>query len=173
MVRDVVVCPRAGGRIRAQARRVVAWSSAVTTYADGAGFSFMVKNNSEDPVYQVEAAMVPYGSPYAANPEAGIGQVGTLRLRVAVLPPGEIVETRLNVTSIGIIPGPLGFSFSDANGRRWRRLPNGALIGISPSLAGTATAPRVGCVCSGTGILRNWAESSRSIHTRERSGGKP
>jgi hypothetical protein len=128
-------------RRRAQARRVSVLPTGVKVDDDGIEwFSLKARNNSEEPVYEVRAAMMSDLNPFAQDPEAA-----PIRPDIETLWPvllaAEGSEYRFNVKQLGVRPGVVGFSFTDAQGRRWKRLPNGRLYRVgAPS-----ESPRVGC----------------------------
>jgi hypothetical protein len=73
--------------------------------------------------------MSPPNSSYAADPEAGPTEVGSLKYGLRDLPPGETFRDRIRM--VPTLPGPLGLSFTDAAGRRWKRYPNGQLVELT------------------------------------------
>ena len=71
--------------------------------------------------------MVPYDTPHADNPEAATGQAGTITARLRILCGGEESEMVIEPARTGILPGPVGVSFIDAQGIRWQRRSTGLL----------------------------------------------
>jgi hypothetical protein len=117
---------QAEDRRREQARLVSAW---VSTPEDDLPpeFTLIVRNGSNEPVYQVKASMVPYDSPYGSDPEDGTGQPRSVVETSEILPPGKDWQTYFDPRS-RIVPGPVSMSFTDAAGRRWTRYPDGRLV---------------------------------------------
>jgi hypothetical protein len=128
-------------RRRAQARLVSAWQEPrFDTAPSGkstATFVVILKNSSEEPVYEVWLTLVPDTSTFASDPEAVWGDDGAAKeadtesSRGGMVPPGETVD-------VLVMPGRyptkrlvLGLSFTDSQGRRWKRLPNGTLVEVT------------------------------------------
>ncbi len=120
-------------RRREQARLVSAWTRepALTT-AGGLTLAVIARNGSAEPIYQVHVVLVSPNSIHADDPEAATGQIGTVEVSRPILPPGEASEGSfpmfLGGERTGLVPGPVGISFTDAAGRRWKRYPDGRLI---------------------------------------------
>jgi hypothetical protein len=112
-------------RRKAQARLISAWLSAPEEDLPPE-FTLMVRNRSNEPIYQVKVTMVPYNSPFGSDPEAGAGRKGTVVENLGILPPSEDWRKYFDPRS-RTMPGPVGISFTDAAGHRWKRLPNGTL----------------------------------------------
>jgi hypothetical protein len=129
-------------RRQAQARLVVAWTDieqvkgmlGPPAAAPSYEFALIVKNNSEEPVYDVRITMVSEDSPFADDPEAarredGTLEAGALEGRFSMVPPGERIR---NAIPLDVAPSPYppcSLSFTDAQERRWKRYPNGRLQG--------------------------------------------
>jgi hypothetical protein len=115
-------------RRRAQARLVSKWIPEPEREGHTPNFVFavMVRNGSEEPIYNVTITMAPPDSAYAADPEAGPTEAGTLRYQRPVMAPGETFRDERRM--VPDLPGHLGVSFTDAAGRRWKRYPDGRLV---------------------------------------------
>jgi hypothetical protein len=126
-------------RRREQARLVSAWTlrdqfqTGFGTYE--LGFAVKVRNASQEPVYDLKFTLVPYEGPFATDPEAArradeTVETGTEGGDLGRLPPGETIRFRIkqrpHLESL-----VLGLSFTDSQGRRWKRLPNGTLTEIT------------------------------------------
>jgi hypothetical protein len=122
-------------RRRAQARLVNAWLTMKWRESDGEAESwFVVTNASDEPVYQVKVTVVPGDSGFASDPEMARGQAETIEENWnSPLLPHESRD--------GCVPdewnwwtrkASLGLSFTDSQGRRWKRIPvTGALIEVT------------------------------------------
>jgi hypothetical protein len=120
-------------RRRAQARLVNAWPTMRWRESDGEaeGWS-VVRNDSDEPIYQVKLTVVPRDSRFASDPEAARGQAQTIeddwmgvlprQTREGWLP----AEWKLSTWYVA-----MGLSFTDSQGRRWKRLPNGTLTEVT------------------------------------------
>lgn len=120
-------------RRRAQARLVNAWIAPKWKESGGLPELWpVVKNGSDEPVYQVKLTVVPIGSLFASDPETARGRSPAYEddfervlpqdSRQAWGPADEQLQTWYVV---------LGLSFTDNQGRRWKRLPNGTLIEVT------------------------------------------
>jgi hypothetical protein len=125
-------------RRSSQARLVSAWPTDPQVEGGRLRVTVVVKNGSDEPVYQVHAVLVPPDSPWAEDPEAGAGQVPAAEIGRMMLPPGQKEEGRfpmiMSILHTGIGPGPVGISFTDAAGRRWKRYPDGRLVELNRPL---------------------------------------
>jgi len=113
-------------RRRAQARLVNAWLGVKTRESDGEEYSAVVKNDSDEPIYQVFTTAGPAVGRFASDPEAGRGQAEVVDHDWIMLLPGDARE--------GPLPGPLlsiSLSFTDSQGRRWKRLPYSTLTEVT------------------------------------------
>lgn len=116
-------------RRRAQARLVAGWVAMPEQDPQAPAnwvFGVVVRNGSDEPIHDVNAVMVPAGSPYASDPEATPPAIAAVRVLRESMPPGETIEQRLRM--VPIMPGSFGMSFTDAAGRRWKRYPDGRLV---------------------------------------------
>jgi hypothetical protein len=116
---------------------VSAWISVEYQKSDVAWWATM-RNASDEPIYDVQVTLVPDDSPFSHDPEAARAEPAvakSFRPRggdLGRLPPGETIrfvgarqEEKANV------PLVLGFSFTDSQGRRWKRRPNGTLVELT------------------------------------------
>jgi hypothetical protein len=117
-------------RRRAQARLVNAWPGVRSRRSDGGeeyAYFAVVKNNSDEPIYDVYTTAAPMDGRFASDPEAARGQAQVINYDWKNLLPGDSRE--------GGLPGPrflaIGLSFTDSQGRRWKRLPNGTLTEVT------------------------------------------
>jgi hypothetical protein len=86
------------------------------------------KNGSEEPIYGVRVTVVARDSPFASDPDAATWpSAGTVRGTMGLLPPGEISRYLAPGVPTNFESLALGLSFTDVQGRRWKRLPTGAL----------------------------------------------
>ena len=94
---------------------IIAWIQEIGIDAD---IHLVMKNGSAELVYRIRAVMVPPGSPYADDPEAGADQGGTGLAGLPILPPGEKHIARIprffEGFEIGTKPGPISIAFTDA-----------------------------------------------------------
>jgi hypothetical protein len=128
-------------RRRAQARLVSAWTTPrrIETAGPELKLEFIVvlKNGSDEPVHEVWLTLVPDSSPFASDPEAARAEDGTVKDpdtdwgNVELVPPGETFNVAVMPGRYPIKKLVLGISFTDSQGRRWRRLPGGTLIEAS------------------------------------------
>jgi hypothetical protein len=121
-----------------QARHVSTW----TTFPepddqDSSLFWFfvVVKNGSEEPVYNVSVLMDEPGSIYAEATGSP-----TCRMEFFTVAPGESDRPRLRMSEHQ--SGPLTLLFTDAAGRRWKRYPDGRLEGSLNATALREGPPR-------------------------------
>jgi hypothetical protein len=116
-------------RRRAQVRLVAGWVTPPRPDPQAPAnfvFDLVIRNASEEPIYDLNAVMVPPNGPHANDPEAAPPTVGAARIQRGTLPPDEYVELRFRM--VPTMPGILGMSFTDAAGRRWKRYPDGRLV---------------------------------------------
>jgi hypothetical protein len=129
-------------RRRAQARLVNAWH-VYKTYNKRPG-RVAVKNGSEEPVYDVIASTVTAKSPWASDPEwiwlrPKEDPGGWIEGRKFYAQKTEWLRLNPGETSEFVIDDPdfrprdvvIGLSFTDSQGRRWKRLPNGTLTEVT------------------------------------------
>jgi hypothetical protein len=113
-------------RRREQARSIGAWPTApVPEHPRAANqvFTVILRNGSQEPVYNVQAVMK---HPDLSSDEVRRAGWSTWQLTLGILPPGE------NFTKLRLVPyqpGPIELSFTDAQGRRWTRHTDGRLLG--------------------------------------------
>jgi hypothetical protein len=125
-------------RRQAQARLVSAWLHRRLVQAKLGGeeigeslrVEMVFKNGSDEPVYDVKVTVVPRDGPFASDPDAAPWpSAGTVRGRMSLLPPGEILMLDAPGISGQFESLAIGLSFNDAQGRRWKRLSKGSLKG--------------------------------------------
>jgi hypothetical protein len=110
-------------RRRDQARMVSAWSFPELT-GDAAPLKLdvyiMVRNGSDEPVHDVRITLVPKDSPFAADPEQAREKAPWKAYDWDLLPPGGPIKVFIDFHSSA--PVVLGLTFTDSQGRRWRRV---------------------------------------------------
>jgi hypothetical protein len=112
-------------RRRAQARLVNTWPVMKWRESDGEAEGwFVVENASDEPVYQVKLTAVPLDSAFASDPEAARGQAKTIEkdLRLPLLPHERREGDLPAEWKLGTWHVVLGLSFTDSQGRRWKRV---------------------------------------------------
>jgi hypothetical protein len=119
---------------KVQARQVAAWLDLRAAPGDavenppGLVTEMVFKNGSEEPIYGVRVTVVARDSPFASDPDAATWpSAGTVRGTMGLLPPGQIIRHLAPGVPTNLESLALGLSFSDVQGRRWKRLPTGAL----------------------------------------------
>jgi hypothetical protein len=124
-------------RRREQARLVSAWLDAVFEPPTMFEWYIHLRNGSEEPVHDVKITLVAENSSFAADPEVVRGEGGEFKEAGpftsdrSVLPPGQPIEEFVPTEFLPEGFPALGLSFTDNRGRRWKRLPNGALIEVT------------------------------------------
>lgn len=120
-------------RRRDQAGRVAAWPELEIQSGQPSRYVIVLRNGSEEPVYDVKVTLVAKDSPFASDPESvrnedgSFKEAGPISLSEEILPPGEPV--RYPIPS-GLLPHAYtspGLSFTDSRDRRWKRYPKGRL----------------------------------------------
>lgn len=131
------VAPR--NRMRAQAELVSAWPEHWRYLHELEGFDAFVLNNSRQAIYSVGVKLMPINWPAETEP--------IVHRMIGVIPPGNESEP------VGMpplngpkrksrhggnlsMPPPVEIEFYDANGRRWRRDPDGVLTKSNWMLSG-------------------------------------
>jgi hypothetical protein len=114
---------------QAQARLVSAW----ITFPRQAGphsavhvADLVVKNMSEEPVYDLRATLIPHSKLPEDDPEGAMGP-DVIRFHFGIMPPEERGTTRIK--DVPSEPLAVILAFTDAHGREWRRFHNGDLTG--------------------------------------------
>jgi hypothetical protein len=92
----------------------------------------LARNGSDEPIYAVRAIVVRHSSPFSSDPEAALRQPGNYIVSTwDLFPP---LQTHSVLLSRRVFPNwhvTIGLSFTDSQGRRWKRLPNGTLTDVT------------------------------------------
>jgi hypothetical protein len=93
----------------------------------------IAKNDSGEPVHRVRVSVVHKDSPLARDPEAAFGQTESYYIALFwdVLPPLRTASEKLPDYVFPNWHVPVALSFTDSQGRRWKRLPDGTLTEIT------------------------------------------
>jgi hypothetical protein len=124
-------------RRRAQARLVNAWLAMKWVKSsdpdDELQGWIIVNNASDEPVYQVKLTVVRTDSGFASDPEAARGQAPTIEedLPLPLLPQEHSERWAPAEWKLGTWHVVLGLSFTDSQGRRWKRVPDGSLTEVT------------------------------------------
>jgi hypothetical protein len=114
-------------RRRNQARLVAAWITSKWASETELRFTLVVRNGSDEPIYDGRCVVVPSTNRIASDPM----MVFDWEFRWLVLPPQETKEDDLRLPEKlwrSLWDAGTTLSFTDAAGRRWTRYPDGRLV---------------------------------------------
>jgi hypothetical protein len=121
-----------------QARLVAAWMTSKWASETEVRHSIVMRNGSDEPIFDGLCVPVPNTSRYASDPltllepgrPEGTNMMFDYVLTFQILPPHEMRESDLPLPELWTSPWnvAIGLSFTDAAGRRWKRYPDGRLV---------------------------------------------